>query len=108
MDNQNDLTEFDKGQIVMARQLDQSISKTAGLQWSVSIKSVSRRKQWWTGDRVMGDQDSMMHVESEGRPMWSDPTDELRLLKLLKMSMPVRKKGVRKHIASQFLACGAA
>ena len=32
----------------------------------------------------MGGQGSMMHVGSEGWPLWSDPTDELLLLKLLK------------------------
>ena len=37
-----------------------------GLQWSVSIKSGPRKEQWWTGDRVMGGQGSLMHVGSEG------------------------------------------
>ena len=39
-----DLSEFDKGQNVMARRLGQSISKTVvpGLQWSESIKSGPR------------------------------------------------------------------
>ncbi|KAK3554937.1 hypothetical protein QTP86_001569 [Hemibagrus guttatus] len=33
MGKRKDLSEFDKGQIVMARPLDQSISKTAALVW---------------------------------------------------------------------------
>ncbi len=34
--------------------------------------------------RVIGGQGSLMHVGSKGWPMWSDPTDKLLLLKLLK------------------------
>ncbi|KAK3520889.1 hypothetical protein QTP86_017021, partial [Hemibagrus guttatus] len=32
----------------------------------------------------MGGRGSLMHLGSEGWPVWSDPTDELLLLKLLK------------------------
>ena len=52
MGKRKDLSEFDKGQIVMVRRLGQSISKTAalwgvpGLQWSVSIKSGPSKEQW--------------------------------------------------------------
>ncbi|KAK3524329.1 hypothetical protein QTP70_028053 [Hemibagrus guttatus] len=35
----------------------------------------------------MGGRGSLMHVGSEGWPVWSDPTDELLLLKLLKKLM---------------------
>lgn len=74
----------------MSRRLGQSISKLQllwgvhSLQWSaVSIKSGPRKEQWWTSDRVMGSQGLLMHVGSEGWSVWSDPTDELLLLKLL-------------------------
>ena len=60
-----------------------------GLQWSVSIKRGPRKEQWWSGIRVMGDQGSFMHVGREGWLAWSDPTDELLLLKLLKKLMLV-------------------
>ena len=55
-----------------------------GLQWSLS-----RKEQWWTSHRAMGGQDSLMHVGSEGWPMWSDPTDDALLPKLLKKLMLV-------------------
>ena len=35
----------------------------------------------------MGSLGSLMHVGSEGWPVWFDPTDELLLLKLLKRLM---------------------
>ncbi len=51
MGKRKDLSEFDKGQIVMARRLGQSISKTAALVGCsqsavVSIKSAPRKEQW--------------------------------------------------------------
>lgn len=52
-----DLSDFDKGQIAMARRLGQSISKTpayVGCSRSavaLSIKSGQRKKKRWTGDR---------------------------------------------------------
>jgi len=52
MGKRKDLSEFEKGRIVMARPLGQSISKlqllwgVPGLQWSVSIKSGPRKEQW--------------------------------------------------------------
>ena len=57
MGKHKDLSEFNKFQIVMARQLDQRISKTAafvgvpGLQWSVPIKVVQGRE---SGESVTG------------------------------------------------------
>ena len=51
MGTHKDLSVFDNGQIVMARQLGQSISKTANivgvpsLQWSVPIKSGPRKNK---------------------------------------------------------------
>ena len=59
------------------------------LQWSVSIKSGPTKGQWWTGDRVIGGQGSLMHMGSKGWPTWSDPTDELLFFKLLKKLMLV-------------------
>ena len=59
------------------------------LQWSVSIESGPRKEHWWTSDRVMGGQGLLMLVGSEVWPVWSDPTDELLLLKLLKKLMLV-------------------
>ena len=102
MGKREDLSEFDKGQIVMARWLGQSISCSdpcselqlllvvPSLQWSVSIRTGPRKKQWWTGNRVVGGQGSLMHVGSEGWPVWSDPTDELLMLKLLSNLMLVQ------------------
>ena len=102
MGKHEDLSEFDKGQIVMPRRLGQSISCSdpcselqlllvvPSLQWSVSIRIGPRKKQWWTGNRVVGGQGSLMHVGSEGWPVWSDPTDELLMLKLLSNLMLVQ------------------
>ena len=60
MGKHKDLSEFDKGQIVTARRLSQSISKTAalvGCSWSavVSIYEKWSKNQRWSGDRVMDD-----------------------------------------------------
>ena len=54
-----------------------------GLQWLVSIKSDLWKEQWWTNDRVMSGQGSLMHLGSIGWPLWSDPT-QLLLITLLK------------------------
>ena len=70
MGKRKDLRESDKGKIVMARRLGQSISKTAalgvlgvpGLQGSVSIKSNPRKEQWLTDERVMGDQHNIRQL----------------------------------------------
>lgn len=62
------LRESDKGQIVMATRLGQSIYKTAALVWcSWSVSMVM----------VMGSQDLLMHGGSEDWFVWSNPTDEL-------------------------------
>ncbi len=64
-----------------AKRPGQNISKTTSLvgcmQWLVPTKNGARKDNQWTGDRVMGAQDSLMHVESEGYPVWSDYTEEL-------------------------------
>ncbi len=55
-----------------AKRPGQNISKTTSLvgcmQWLVPTKNGARKDNQWTGDRVMGAQDSLMHVESEGYP----------------------------------------
>ncbi len=71
MGKQKDLSDFDKGQIVKARQLSQSISNMtsfgwcSGLQWLVSNTSGARKDNQWTGIRVMGTQCSSMYVLSK-------------------------------------------
>ncbi len=62
-----DLSDFDKDQIVMAEWPGQSISKMSwgvpSMQWLlVLIKSSARMDNHRTGVRVMGPQDSLMHV----------------------------------------------
>ena len=86
MAKRRDANGFDKGQTVMDRLLAQSISKTAFVECSRFavghyLASVRRKEQWWTSNRVMGGQGSMMHVGSESWPLWSEPTNETQLLK---------------------------
>ncbi|ROI16550.1 hypothetical protein DPX16_2744 [Anabarilius grahami] len=78
MGKRKDLREFDKGQIVMARRLGQSISKTAALVGCSRSAVVSiyqkRSKEGTVVNRRQG------HVRPrliDGWSMWSDPTDEL-------------------------------
>ncbi len=72
MGKRKDLSDFEKGQIVMATRLSQSVSKTAslvgvsGMQWFVPAKSGGRRDSRWTSARLMGAQGSVMHLMSEG------------------------------------------
>ena len=88
-----DLNDLDKGQILMARQPGQSIFEAAGLAecsqctMYVPAKSGPRRDNQWTGNRVMGARGCLMCTVSEGWPIWSDPTEELLLHKLLKSLM---------------------
>ena len=83
-----DLSDFDKGQIVMARRLGQSISETARL-------VVSTHRQWseenkpQTGDRMLGAQGSSMRKGNEGYPFWSEPTEGLLWHKSQKILMVV-------------------
>ena len=94
MGQRKDVSDFDKGQIVMARQLDQSISTTAALV-GCSRSAVVRTYQKWSKEgkpvnRRQGQtQGSLMHVGSEGWPVLSDPIEELLELKLLKKLMLV-------------------
>ncbi len=65
------LSDFDKGQIVMARRLGQSISKTACLVGCSLLavvsthKNVATKDNRWTGVRVMGAQGSVLLVGSK-------------------------------------------
>jgi hypothetical protein len=43
------------------------------------------------GQRITGGKGSPVHVRSNGWPMWSNPTDKLLLLKLLKKLMQSSK-----------------
>ncbi|KAK3558608.1 hypothetical protein QTP86_021665 [Hemibagrus guttatus] len=73
-----------KGQIVMARPLDQNISKTAALVGCSRSAVVSIYQKCYKEGTVVNrrqGQGSLMHVGSECWPMWSDPTDEVLLLK---------------------------
>ncbi len=78
-----DLSEFDKGQIVMAKRLGQIISKTVALVGCSRSAVVSIYQKWSkegteVNRRHGHGQGSLMHVGSNGGPMWSDPTDALR------------------------------
>ena len=78
----------------MTRRPGQSIFRTAalvGCSWSavVSIYQKSSKEETVVSWRQVHGQGSLMHVGSEGWPEWSDPTDELLLLKLLKKLMLV-------------------
>ena len=76
-----DLSDFDTGQIVMARRLGQSISETARLVGCSRSAVMSTYRQWseegQTGDRVLGAQGSSMREGNEGYPVWSEPTEGL-------------------------------
>jgi len=83
MGKRKDLSEFDKGQIVMARRLGQSISKTAALVGCSRSAVVSIYQKWSKEGTVVN------RRQGHGRPrlivahaerrlaLWSDPTDEL-------------------------------
>lgn len=66
-----DLSERDKGQIVVARQLGQSICKSGAVFRCLRsamvrfIKSGQRKEQGRTSGRVMEGQGSLMHVRSQ-------------------------------------------
>ena len=82
MGKRKDLSNFDKGQIVMARRLGQSISKTAAfVGCSQSAVADTHQKQSKEGKAVNQQQghgqDSLMRMGSKGWPMWYNPTNEL-------------------------------
>lgn len=67
-DKPKDWRDFDEGQIMMARRLGKGMSKTTGLvgipavKFLVPTKSVLRKDNQWTRDRLMGAQGSMMRA----------------------------------------------
>ncbi|ROL41817.1 hypothetical protein DPX16_9408 [Anabarilius grahami] len=78
MGERKDLSEFDKGQIVMARQLSQSISKTAALVGCSRSAVVSIYQKWFKEGTVVNRRQGHGRQRLiEGWPVWSDPTDEL-------------------------------
>ena len=95
MGRSKDLRDFDKGQIVMARRLGQSISETArlvGCSRSAVVstyRSGPRRDKPQTGDRVLGAQGSSMRKGNEGYPIWSELTEGLLWHKSQKILMVV-------------------
>ncbi|KAK3525830.1 hypothetical protein QTP70_010668 [Hemibagrus guttatus] len=94
MGKRKDLSEFDKDQIVMSRRLDQSISKTTALV-GCSRSAVVRINQKWSKEGTVVNRrhghgrPRLVHAHWEGWSVWSDITDELLLLKLLKKLMLV-------------------
>lgn len=75
----------ESGQIVMTRQLGQSISNSAGLVWYSHSALVSIYQKWHSGEPATGS------WWSKGWPLWSNPTDEL---------------GFRLHSTSEFVVYG--
>ncbi|KAK3574399.1 hypothetical protein QTP86_006621 [Hemibagrus guttatus] len=73
MGKRKDLCEFDKGQIVMARQLDQSISKTAALVGCSRSAVVSIHQKWSKVGTVVN------RRQGHGRPRLTDAQGERRL-----------------------------
>ncbi|KAK3524097.1 hypothetical protein QTP70_017997 [Hemibagrus guttatus] len=79
-----DLSKFDKGQIAMARRLDQSISKTAALVGCSRSAGVSIYQKWSKEGTVVN------RRQGHGWPRLSDAHGKQRLLlKLLKKLMLV-------------------
>ena len=82
MVKRKDVSDFDKGQIVMSTRLGQSISRTAALV-GCSRSAVVRTYQKWSKEgklvnRQQGQtRGSFIHVGSEGWPVLSDPIEEL-------------------------------
>ena len=89
MGQRKDVSDFDEGQIVLARRSGQSISSTAALV-GCSQSAVVRTYQKWSKEgeplnRWQGQtRGSLMHVGSEGWPVLSDPIEELLELKQTK------------------------
>jgi len=68
-----------QSQIVIARQLGLSISKTAALEGCSQSVVVSIYQKWSKEGTVvvMSSQGSLINRGSEGWPMWSNPKDKL-------------------------------
>ncbi|KAK3571314.1 hypothetical protein QTP86_005954 [Hemibagrus guttatus] len=78
MGKHKDLSEFDKDQIVMARRLDQSISKTAALVECSRSAVVSIYQKWSKEGTVVN------RRQSHGRPKLMDARGERRLARVVR------------------------
>ncbi|KAK3574043.1 hypothetical protein QTP86_001342 [Hemibagrus guttatus] len=78
MGKSKDLSEFDKGQIVMARRLDQSISKTAALVWCSWSAVVSIYQKWSKEGTVVN------RRQGHGRTRVTDAHGERRLARVIR------------------------
>ena len=78
MGKHKDLSEFDKGQIVMARRLGQSISKTAALVGCSRSAVVSIYQKWSKEGTVVN------RRQGHGRPRLIDARGERRLARVVR------------------------
>ena len=78
MGKRKDLSDFDKGQIVMARRLGQSISKTAGLVGCSWYAVVSTYQKWSKEGQPVN------RRQGHGRPRLIDARGERRLARLVR------------------------
>lgn len=79
MGKHNDLSDFDRGHTVMARQLGLKLHLSIpGLQWSEWSKVIQGRD---SGEPVRESREANAHIQIhmgiKGRPLWADPTEEL-------------------------------
>ncbi|ROL43997.1 hypothetical protein DPX16_10281 [Anabarilius grahami] len=107
MGKRKDLSEFDKGQVVMARQLGQSISKTVALV-GCSQSAVVRIYQKWSKEGIV-----VNRRQGHGQPRLTDARGETsyRRATLAQTAQEVNAGSDRKvseYSASQFVAYGAA
>ncbi|KAF3698668.1 Transposable element Tc1 transposase [Channa argus] len=94
MGRNKDLSDFDKGQIVMARRLGQSISQTAGLVGCSRCAVVSTYKKWIKEGQPVN------RRQGHGRPRLIDARAERRVAHLVQSN----KKATVAEIAEQFNA----
>lgn len=78
MGKRKDLSDFDKGQIVMARRLGQSISKTAALVGCSRSAVVSTYQKWSKEGKAVN------HRQGRGRPRLIDARGERRLARVVR------------------------
>ncbi|ROL53358.1 hypothetical protein DPX16_20468 [Anabarilius grahami] len=78
MGKRKDLSEFDKGQIMMARRLGQSISKTAALVGCSRSAVVSIYQKWSKEGTVVN------RRQGHGRPRLIDARGERRLVRVVR------------------------
>ncbi|KAI1887120.1 hypothetical protein AGOR_G00202860 [Albula goreensis] len=78
MGKRKDLSDFDKGQIVMARRLGQSISKTAALVGCSRSAVVSTYQKWYKEGKAVN------RRQGHGRPRLIDARGERRLARVVR------------------------